>query len=575
MFYLQRNSPIIASIADEAVPSTSKNPKKLQQTITSYVPKKMSCSSKRKIDRELLKLFYYDYQPFRVVDDKGFRGFVKALNPSYDLPNRQSISKTQIPALYEQCLTNCKEIINSVGNVSLTTDCWTSMNNDSFMGVTIHFIDDNFKFQSMLLSCSTFNEAHTSNNLSEELRQITTNWKVEKKILLAVSDNAANIKSAILNGRGWKFFGCYAHTLNLIVQDALNLDVVKDVLSKIKTIVSHFKRSTKATTKLISFQTNTGIKTPKKLIQDIVTRWNSTFFMLERFIELEEAVRTTIALLNADLPQLTAEEWTMTKDLKKILEPFEAATRAVSGQQYMTASLVIVITGGLLDVCDKLVNTVSITQDLRPVIDSLKDGLQTRLGNVEYSNTLAMCTFLDPRFKTYPFKNNDAVERVRKNVVTALGEVILALDNEKKMKHQEQADVVQVSDGDKSELQNEEVESELSLWSSIDSIVRSESSKTATRTINSRAIIEIQRYLEDDIVSRKNDPLKWWSDNKHIYPYLSTLVKQKCCAVATSVPCESLFSKAGNILNDRRSRLNSNKVKQLVFLNYNGKFCET
>lgn len=42
--------------------------------------------------------------------------------------------------------------------------------------------------------------------------------------------------------------------------------------------------------------------------------------------------------------------------------------------------------------------------------------------------------------------------------------------------------------------------------------------------------------------------------------------------VATSVPFERIFSKTGQIINDRRTRLQPNKVKQLIFLNANDKF---
>jgi hypothetical protein len=35
---------------------------------------------------------------------------------------------------------------------------------------------------------------------------------------------------------------------------------------------------------------------PRKLI-DVVTRWNSTYLMLRRFLELEEAIKPTQALI--------------------------------------------------------------------------------------------------------------------------------------------------------------------------------------------------------------------------------------------------------------------------------------
>ncbi|KAJ8930409.1 hypothetical protein NQ314_016804 [Rhamnusium bicolor] len=191
------------------------------------------------------------------------------------------IYNTLIPLEYEMCVEAAKEEIKNVVSVYLTTDCWTSKKNESFMAVTGHFIDKNFKMKSILLDCDILDASHIALNLATRLKETVQEWDLENKIILTVSDNASNIKSAISTELGWKFFGCFAHTLNLTVQDALIL--VLPIIDKVKTIVSHFKRSTIANSKLMQFQKQSGIDIPKKLIQDVSTRWNSTFYMLQRF----------------------------------------------------------------------------------------------------------------------------------------------------------------------------------------------------------------------------------------------------------------------------------------------------
>jgi hypothetical protein len=108
-------------------------------------------------------------------------------------------------------------------------------------------------------------------------------------------------------------------------------------------------------------------------------------------------------------------------------------------------------------------------------------------------------------------------------------------------------------------------DSESSIWNSLDQVYAKRAPSINPRA---RAIMEVQRYVEDELLNRKNDPLEWWNKSGHLYSQLSKLVKTFCCCLDTSVPCERIFSKGRNILSDRRTRLSSNKVKQLLFLKY-------
>jgi len=84
--------------------------------------------------------------------------------------------------------------------------------------------------------------------------------------------------------------------LNLIVQGALTLE--SSLLGKIKTIVSYFRKNTLANNKLIKYQKINDAKEPKKVLQDVSTRWNSTLYMIERLVELKKSIRGTLGLLD-------------------------------------------------------------------------------------------------------------------------------------------------------------------------------------------------------------------------------------------------------------------------------------
>lgn len=523
--------------------------------ITNYVQKKLPASRKKVLDDNLLSLFVLDFQPFSIVEDRGFRRLVKGLNPSYEMPSRKHVSKTLIPAKYETCLIKTKEVAENISSCCLTTDNWTSRNNESFMAITIHFINEDFQPTSILLDCAEFKTRHTSKELARELNRVITEWNIKKKILIVVSDNASNIKCAITEELKLKHFGCFAHTINLIVHDALVN--VETLLRNVKSIVSHFKRSTAANQSLRTYQENSGA-TPRKVIQDVPTRWNSTFYMIKRFVELEVALRATIALLDVDLPIVSGADWEILKQLCKILAPFETTTKVVSGESYMNGSLIIVLTNGLLDACERMKERQDLHEDVKQVVTRLKYGITTRLGKVEHSLTYARCTFLDPRFKTTVFQDSTAADKAKSSVINSLNQMISAA-----------ASVDRPMQSTIQEPINDNEDDEFSVWRSYRKNAAAFRSKGTT---TSRAIIEVQRYLQDELIGEKEDPFKWWDNHKHNYPLLSQLVRENCCALATSVPCERVFSKAGNILTERRSQLSSSKLKQLLFLNMNEKF---
>lgn len=118
-----------------------------QPNIRSFLPqsRKISETQKKKLDNLLLNMCIYDYQPFSIVEDKGFSSFVSALNPSYKLPNRKTISSALLPAEYEACLNAVRHTLTLVKSVALSTDTWTSANTENYLAVTPHYISDNFE----------------------------------------------------------------------------------------------------------------------------------------------------------------------------------------------------------------------------------------------------------------------------------------------------------------------------------------------------------------------------------------------------------------------------------------------
>jgi hypothetical protein len=114
------------------------------------------------------------------------------------------------------------------------------------------------------------------------------------------------------------------------------------VMLKCRQLVSHFNASSQATDLLIEKQSH--LSRSVNLIQDVKTRWWSTYMMLSRLLRLRPylTILFTEKSVNADL-SLNVEEWLIVEDTKRILEPFMIAQRILEGEKYVTISLVLII----------------------------------------------------------------------------------------------------------------------------------------------------------------------------------------------------------------------------------------
>jgi hypothetical protein len=98
---------------------------------------------------------------------------------------------------------------------------------------------------------------------------------------------------------GW--FECTDHLINLCMNDTIRkLDQIKNIVGVVQQIVSFVRDSHLAKETLNKYQRSFGKKleniclnyldffsgfNERQLIYDVTTRWNSTFYMLQRFVE--------------------------------------------------------------------------------------------------------------------------------------------------------------------------------------------------------------------------------------------------------------------------------------------------
>ena len=222
-----------------------------QEKISSYMHRPLPGRKSQEIDFALLETIVKNYLPFQIVESVYFQKYCRLLNNSYTLPPRKAISTVLTDKLYDITKGKIMQQLEKAEAVTISTDGWTSINNDCYLSVTAHYLGEDMEMKSSLLECFKYDDKHTAENLCNELKHVTLEWKIQNKIVAIVTDNAANIIAAV-RLTGWRHVPCFAHTLNLIVRSGL--ECLKELCDKVKSIVEFFRRSPQATGKLKATQ---------------------------------------------------------------------------------------------------------------------------------------------------------------------------------------------------------------------------------------------------------------------------------------------------------------------------------
>lgn len=132
----ERNRP---SMNSDLRPFTQKSA--AQPLIDGFTVKPLPPSKKAKIDHQLLIMIAKEYHPLNLVNDTEFIKFVAMLNPAYNLPTRKTLTENLLPQHYLQLKQKVLIELSKASAVCITTDAWTSDNNESFIGITAHYIN--------------------------------------------------------------------------------------------------------------------------------------------------------------------------------------------------------------------------------------------------------------------------------------------------------------------------------------------------------------------------------------------------------------------------------------------------
>nr|XP_047132508.1 zinc finger BED domain-containing protein 4-like [Hydra vulgaris] len=289
----------------------------------------------------LIQMIIATCNPVTLVDNASFRKLVNTLDYKFSLP-----ASAKITSLLNEEFTvltrKLRDFISEGRRFTICLDGWTKKGlTASFLRILVCF----FHFKSekpihVLLNLEKILLVISDNgaNMVKGIKLSRMKAQAERDILIELESEVneeqitdleddenmtnseewelVNLIVDVIENVAYRRLGCIAHVIQLVVKLAYD-GKYHGLLLKVRGLVGKVRKSSVALEKIIN-------KCGKTVISDCSTRWNSTYFMVRRFLEIKTSINEVLGDLNID--SLANSEWIMLQDFVNLLEPFANET---------------------------------------------------------------------------------------------------------------------------------------------------------------------------------------------------------------------------------------------------------
>ncbi|KAK1895180.1 Zinc finger BED domain containing protein 1 [Dissostichus eleginoides] len=502
-----------------------------QRTLPSYLGKEAQYTPQKaaELSKRILRVIVKDMRPLSLVEGEAFIDMIEYACPGFKCPSRWWFTK-QLEKAYQRVLDDLKANLKKRSSkITLTTDAWTSIATEAYLGVTCHYINENWEMVSFVLCTKPLEDRHTGDNIALWIEEVAEkfDFSLHDDVQAIVHDNAANVVKALRileEKHGVASLRCAGHTTQLIVNLALKELRIK-ALGAARSLVTYFHSSEVATLKL-------------KLKQEQMDP------------EVTKAAKHYL--------DMRADQWS----IHQALEPFEQATVFLNGEAYVTVSVLPPLVKGLQKSTQKAFESAPIATFQTAAAAEIASRWKVETTyDEDRKNVCIFAAALDPRFRKLKFLSTDDILKVKIKLQT------LALDA-RRVRVREEPDS---PSGQLDHSRGQKPKSVLDTLLGSDEEEEMEDDDPAHDQREDAVRNEVLLYFGGKAIPKQKNPLQWWNENETKFPSLAVVARSYLAAPATSTPSEHLFSAAGTIVSKKRASLTKEHVDMLTFLHSNSK----
>ena len=207
-----------------------------QQSMTSFLSNKPAIVSYGQKDfRHAITDFVVSAAlPYTIVENKALQKMINiaayAPHLNMKLPSATTITR-DIKDRFQVSKSQVKSILAQQHYLAYTADAWTSPWKMPILGITAHWIDEDWQYRSIPIGFELIEGSHTGENLANAFLAVLSDWGIQDKPFYLTMDNAKNM-DAMANHMGLFLpedifnakenrIPCVAHILNLAAQAIL------------------------------------------------------------------------------------------------------------------------------------------------------------------------------------------------------------------------------------------------------------------------------------------------------------------------------------------------------------------